>query len=61
MEFFCFLQSELFRIDMQLVDKPLLHHVALITSAEQKNFFDLLHFSPLKVCILEFILTKLII
>lgn len=35
---------------MGLVHEPLLHHVNLITTAEQKNFFDLLHFSPLKVC-----------
>lgn len=34
---------------MKLVDEPLIHHVNLITTAEQKNFFDLLHFSPLKV------------
>lgn len=34
---------------MKLVDEPLMYHVSLITTAEQKNFFDLLHFSPLKV------------
>ena len=34
---------------MELVDEPLMYHVSLITTAEQKNFFDLLHFSPLKV------------
>ncbi|KAL7290198.1 hypothetical protein TKK_0015907 [Trichogramma kaykai] len=42
-------ESELFKIDMKLVNEPLLHHVNLITTAEQKNFFDLLHFSPLKI------------
>ncbi|XP_023247319.1 vacuolar protein sorting-associated protein 13 [Copidosoma floridanum] len=42
-------ESELFKTDMKLVDEPLLHHVNLITTAEQKNFFDLLHFSPLKI------------
>ncbi|KAJ8665252.1 hypothetical protein QAD02_006914 [Eretmocerus hayati] len=42
-------ESELFKTDMKLVDEPLLHHVNLITSAEQKNFFDSLHFSPLKI------------
>lgn len=35
---------------MKLVNEPLMYHVNLITTAEQKNFFDLLHFSPLKVC-----------
>lgn len=34
---------------MKLVDEPLMYHVSLITTAEQKNFFDLLHFSPLKI------------
>ncbi|XP_031777535.1 vacuolar protein sorting-associated protein 13 isoform X3 [Nasonia vitripennis] len=42
-------ESELFKTDMKLVDEPLIHHVNLITTAEQKNFFDLLHFSPLKI------------
>ncbi|XP_043479643.1 vacuolar protein sorting-associated protein 13 isoform X2 [Leptopilina heterotoma] len=42
-------ESELFQSDMKLVDEPLMHHVNLITTAEQKNFFDLLHFSPLKI------------
>nr|XP_050858456.1 intermembrane lipid transfer protein Vps13 isoform X2 [Vespula vulgaris] len=42
-------ESELFRSDMKLVHEPLMYHVSLITTAEQKNFFDLLHFSPLKI------------
>ncbi|KZC12682.1 Vacuolar protein sorting-associated protein 13C, partial [Dufourea novaeangliae] len=41
--------SRLFKLDMKLVDEPLMYHVSLITTAEQKNFFDLLHFSPLKI------------
>ncbi|XP_053986716.1 intermembrane lipid transfer protein Vps13 isoform X2 [Hylaeus volcanicus] len=41
--------SELFKLDMKLVDEPLMYHINLITTAEQKNFFDLLHFSPLKI------------
>ncbi|XP_076183155.1 vacuolar protein sorting 13C isoform X2 [Ptiloglossa arizonensis] len=41
--------TELFKLDMKLVDEPLMYHVSLITTAEQKNFFDLLHFSPLKI------------
>ncbi|XP_017891074.1 vacuolar protein sorting-associated protein 13 isoform X2 [Ceratina calcarata] len=42
-------ESKLFKLDMRLVDEPLMYHVKLITTAEQKNFFDLLHFSPLKI------------
>ncbi|XP_032688033.1 vacuolar protein sorting-associated protein 13 isoform X3 [Odontomachus brunneus] len=42
-------ESALFRNDMKLVNEPLMYHVSLITTAEQKNFFDLLHFSPLKI------------
>ncbi|XP_076225482.1 vacuolar protein sorting 13C isoform X3 [Nomia melanderi] len=42
-------EVKLFKIDMKLVDEPLMYHVSLITTAEQKNFFDLLHFSPLKI------------
>ncbi|XP_014471667.1 PREDICTED: vacuolar protein sorting-associated protein 13C isoform X2 [Dinoponera quadriceps] len=42
-------ESALFRSDMELVNEPLMYHVSLITTAEQKNFFDLLHFSPLKI------------
>ncbi|XP_034937793.1 vacuolar protein sorting-associated protein 13 isoform X2 [Chelonus insularis] len=42
-------ESKLFLTDMKLVDEPLIYHVNLITTAEQKNFFDLLHFSPLKI------------
>jgi len=43
------LQMRLFEEDQQLVDKPLLSHVTLVSTQEQKNFYDLLHFSPLKV------------
>lgn len=42
-------ESKLFQLDRKLVNEPLMHHVNLITTAEQKNFFDLLHFSPLKI------------
>ncbi|CAD6244856.1 GSCOCG00013505001-RA-CDS [Cotesia congregata] len=42
-------ETRLFAVDMKLVDEPLMYHVAMITTAEQKNFFDLLHFSPLKI------------
>ncbi|XP_026298323.1 vacuolar protein sorting-associated protein 13 isoform X3 [Apis mellifera] len=42
-------ENKLFKLDVKLVDEPLMYHVRLITTAEQKNFFDLLHFSPLKI------------
>nr|XP_034187905.1 vacuolar protein sorting-associated protein 13 isoform X3 [Osmia lignaria] len=42
-------ETRLFKLDTKLVDEPLMYHVSLITTAEQKNFFDLLHFSPLKI------------
>lgn len=39
----------LFEKDMQLVDEPLLSHVSTQSLQEQKNFYDLLHLSPLKI------------
>ncbi|XP_023289292.1 vacuolar protein sorting-associated protein 13 isoform X2 [Orussus abietinus] len=42
-------ESKLFQTDMKLVDEPLMFHVDQVRTAEQKNFFDLLHFSPLKI------------
>lgn len=42
-------ETRLFEEDRQLVDKPLLSHVTLVSTQEQKNFYDLLHFSPLKI------------
>ncbi|XP_015584675.1 vacuolar protein sorting-associated protein 13 isoform X2 [Cephus cinctus] len=42
-------ESELFQTDMKLVHEPLIYHVNQVRTAEQKNFFDLLHFSPLKI------------
>ncbi|XP_063230011.1 intermembrane lipid transfer protein Vps13 isoform X2 [Bacillus rossius redtenbacheri] len=38
-----------FHTDKELADKPLLAHVTVHSSQEQKNFYDLLHFSPLKI------------
>jgi len=52
------LQMRLFEEDRQLVDKPLLSHVTLVSTQEQKNFYDLLHFSPLKVCNLMLVPTS---
>ena len=52
------LQMRLFEEDRQLVDKPLLSHVTLVSTQEQKNFYDLLHFSPLKVCYLMLVPTS---
>lgn len=42
-------EAELFRKDCTLVDEPLMSHVSLVSSQEQKNFYDILHFSPLKM------------
>ncbi|XP_069674534.1 intermembrane lipid transfer protein Vps13 isoform X2 [Periplaneta americana] len=42
-------EMRLFEEDRQLVEKPLLSHVTLVSTQEQKNFYDLLHFSPLKI------------
>lgn len=39
----------LFLIDMGLINEPLLSHVSSQAQQEQKNFYDLLHFSPLKI------------
>lgn len=46
--FFCF-KAVQFAEDRKLVVAPLLAHAVLHSSQGQKNFFDLLHFSPLKV------------
>lgn len=42
-------EIELFIKDMSLVNEPLLAHVSTQSLQEQKNFYDLLHFSPLKI------------
>lgn len=42
-------EAELFCKDCTLVDEPLMSHVSLVSSQEQKNFYDILHFSPLKM------------
>ncbi|XP_067012189.2 intermembrane lipid transfer protein Vps13 [Anabrus simplex] len=42
-------ETQQFNEDRKLVDQPLLAHVTLKSSTEQKHFFDLLHFSPLKI------------
>jgi len=52
---FC-LQVKHFNNDMNVVKDPLKSHVALQSSAEQKNFYDLLHFSPLKVALVPYII-----
>ncbi|KAJ1520910.1 hypothetical protein ONE63_003990 [Megalurothrips usitatus] len=42
-------EAKTFANDMNAVEEPLMSHVAVQSSAEQKNFYDLLHFSPLKI------------
>ncbi|KAI5727550.1 hypothetical protein M8J77_003640 [Diaphorina citri] len=55
MEFFAAQQTSkeamlaAFEQDIKKVETPLLDHVALHTVAEVKNFYDNLHFSPLKI------------
>ncbi|GLH16637.1 Vacuolar protein sorting-associated protein 13A [Gryllus bimaculatus] len=38
-----------FEEDCKVMNEPLKAHASLMSSAEQKNFYDLLHFSPLKI------------
>ncbi|GLH16639.1 Vacuolar protein sorting-associated protein 13A-like Protein [Gryllus bimaculatus] len=38
-----------FEEDCKVMNEPLKAHASLMSSAEQKNFYDLLHFSPLKL------------
>nr|XP_022907818.1 vacuolar protein sorting-associated protein 13-like isoform X1 [Onthophagus taurus] len=38
-----------FLLDTELVNKPLYQHVSQQSLQEQKSFYDLLHFSPLKI------------
>nr|CAI5824993.1 unnamed protein product [Callosobruchus analis] len=42
-------EKELFLTDMKLVDEPLYSHAFTKSIQQQKNFFDLLHFSPFKI------------
>ncbi|XP_049842368.1 LOW QUALITY PROTEIN: intermembrane lipid transfer protein Vps13-like [Schistocerca gregaria] len=42
-------EAEQFAADLKVVEEPLQSHVSMQSSQEQKNFYDLLHFSPLKV------------
>jgi len=42
-------ESAFFQTDMNLVNEPLMYYVVRISTAEQPNFFDLVHFSPLKI------------
>ncbi|XP_044259687.1 vacuolar protein sorting-associated protein 13 isoform X2 [Tribolium madens] len=42
-------EQQLFLKDMSLVDEPLYSHVSTQSLQEQKSFYDLLHFSPLKI------------
>lgn len=42
-------QKQLFLTDMRLVDEALYSHASSQSLQEQKSFYDLLHFSPLKI------------
>ena len=43
------LQKEKFLLDVEVVGKPLYSLVSSQSLQEQKSFYDLLHFSPLKI------------
>ncbi|XP_075230691.1 vacuolar protein sorting 13C isoform X2 [Lycorma delicatula] len=43
------LEANQFELDHKLAKKPLMDHVSVISSQQQKNFYDFLHFSPLKI------------
>lgn len=49
MLFFSFPQSDKFAADVHVVEQPLLALIAVQAAQEQKNFYDELHLSPLKV------------
>ncbi|KRT85331.1 hypothetical protein AMK59_1583, partial [Oryctes borbonicus] len=42
-------EKQKFLEDVLLVNKPLFQHVSLQAQQEQKSFYDVLHFSPLKI------------
>lgn len=42
-------QKQRFLTDVNLVEEPLYAHVSTQSLQEQKSFYDLLHFSPLKI------------
>jgi hypothetical protein len=42
-------EQQMFLTDIKLVDEPLYAHVSTQSLQEQKSFYDLLHFSPLKI------------
>ena len=43
-----------FMKDLEYTQKPLSSHITVISTNEQKNFYDLLHLSPLKVSCRKF-------
>ena len=44
-------EAELFRGDCKIIETPLLEDASQSSSSEQKNYYDILHFSPLKVSV----------
>lgn len=44
-----YFQKQYFLTDLKLVEEPLYAHVSSQSQQEQKSFYDLLHFSPLKI------------
>ena len=43
-------EAALFREDCKVIDTALLEEASQTSSSQQKNYYDILHFSPLKVC-----------
>ncbi len=42
-------ELELFKADMKMIETTLLEEANTTSSGEHKNYYDILHFSPLKV------------
>lgn len=40
----------MFSEDLAYASKPLQSQITTLSLQEQKNYYDMLHFSPLKVC-----------
>lgn len=56
--FFAFFKFKMFNEDLSYASKPLQSQITSISLQEQKNYYDMLHFSPLKVCIQYLIFIK---
>lgn len=48
----------MFHEDLLYADNPLQSQITTHSLQEQKNYYDMLHFSPLKVCLYFFYMGK---